>query len=82
MRPGIDTRVVGHVAADLMEQVSEQFGDEATVETVAVVVEVRHPDQPSGAATTITCSCSDHRAWAQSGLLRFAAGLVDRQALP
>jgi hypothetical protein len=81
MREGIDTRMVGHVAADLMEPVSGRFGEDARVETVAVVVEVRHPDDESGEATTITCGCSEPRAWAQSGLLRFAARLVERQAL-
>jgi hypothetical protein len=78
---GIDTSMVGHVAADLMDQVSERFGEDATVETVAVVVEVRHPDGDTE-ATTITCGCSDERAWAQSGLLRFAAGLVENQSMP
>ena len=81
MTQSIDTTMVGHVAADLMEQVSERFGEDATVDTVAVVVEVRHPDGDSE-ATTITCGCSDHRAWAQSGLLRFAAELVEHQSMP
>jgi hypothetical protein len=81
MREGIDTSLVGHVAAELMDQVSEQFGDNAAVETVAVVVEVRHFDGEQD-ATTITCVSSEPRAWAQSGLLSFAARLVERQALP
>jgi hypothetical protein len=80
MTQGIDTSMVGHVAADLMEQVAERFGEDATVETVAVVAEVHHSDGEEE-ATTITCGCSDHRAWAQSGLLRFAARLVDHQAM-
>jgi hypothetical protein len=81
MSEGADTRIVGHVAADLMEVVSGEFGDDATVEAVAIVVEVRHLDERAGEMTTITCSSSDHRAWAQSGLLRFAAELVERRAL-
>jgi hypothetical protein len=76
----IDTSAVGHVAADLMEQVADQFGEDAAVETVAVIVEVRHPDEQEGQSTTITCSCSDQRAWVHSGLLRFAAELVERHA--
>lgn len=80
MKAGIDTRMVGHVAADLMEQVAEQFGEEAAVETVSVVVEVRHADEASDQATTISCACSDPRAWVQAGLLHFAANLVERQA--
>lgn len=78
---GIDTTRVGHLAAELMEGVENQFGPEASVETVAIVVEVRHPGDDAGDATTITCACSDERAWAQSGLLRFAADLVDHQAM-
>ncbi|MBM3667128.1 MAG: hypothetical protein FJW90_06540 [Actinobacteria bacterium] len=77
MTQEIDTTLVGHVAADLMERISDQFGEEATVETVAMVIEVRHSDGEEREATTITCSCSDPRAWAQAGLLRFAAGLVE-----
>ena len=80
MKAEIDTRMVGHVAADLMEQVAEQFGEEATVETVAMVVAVRHADDATEEATTISCACSDPRAWVQVGLLHFAANLVERQA--
>ena len=76
----IDTQVVGQLAAGLMDQVSSQFGDDATVETVALVVEVRHPDD-DGEATTITCRCSDERAWVHSALLRVGAQLVEREAL-
>jgi hypothetical protein len=43
------------------------------------VVEVKHPDEEHGEATTITCKCSDPR-WAQAGLLGFASALVERQA--
>ena len=81
MRPEIDTQKVGRLAAELMEQISGQFGDEAAVETVALVVEVRHQGEDGGGSTTITCRCSDDRAWIQSGLLRFGAELVERQAL-
>ncbi len=81
MSGAIDTTLVGQVAAELMEQVSEQFGDEASVHTVAVVVDVHHPEGEEGDSTTITCACSDPRAWAQAGLLDFAARLVERQAL-
>jgi hypothetical protein len=77
----IDTSKLGHVAADLMDRVGRQFGPDASVGTVAIVVEVSHPDDDAAEATTITCACSDHRAWAQSGLLSFAANLVERQAL-
>ena len=81
MREEIDTSLVGHVAAELMERVAQQFGEDAEVETVAVVAEVRHRDDDDAEATTITCSSSDSRAWVQAGLLSFASRLVERQAM-
>ena len=80
MADPVDTSLVGHVAADLMDVVAEKFGQDASVETVAIVVEVKHPDEEHGEATTVTCKCSDPRAWAQAGLLGFASALVERQA--
>lgn len=81
MREEIDTSLVGHVAAELMERVAQQFGEDAEIETVAVVAEVRHRDDDDAEATTITCSSSDSRAWVQAGLLAFASRLVERQAM-
>ena len=82
MREEIDTSLVGHVAAELIERVGQQFGEDAELETVAVVAEVRHRDDDDADATTITCSSSDSRAWVQAGLLSFASKLVERQGMP
>jgi hypothetical protein len=72
----IDTSVVGQLAAETMESVEQQFGENAEIGTVAMVVEVRHLDEEGDQATTITCTSNDRRPWAQYGLLQFAANLV------
>ena len=72
----IDTSIVGQLAAETMESVEQQFGENAEIGTVAMVVEVRHLDEEGDEATTITCTSNDRRPWAQYGLLRFAAKLI------
>lgn len=43
MTQEIDTSLVGRVAADPMDRISGQFGDEATVETVAMLTAGARP---------------------------------------
>jgi hypothetical protein len=76
----IDTSVVGRLAAETMETVEQQFGEEAEVGAVAMVVEVRHVDENGDEVTAITCTSSDRRSWVQYGLLKFAAKLVGATA--
>jgi hypothetical protein len=76
----IDVSEVGRLAAETMESVERQFGGDAEIGAVAMVVEVRHPDEEGDEATTITCCSNDRRSWVQYGLLRFAAQLVGSTA--
>jgi hypothetical protein len=56
MTQRVDTSLVGHVAADLMDVVAEQFGEEASVETVAIVIDEAHNVCPAETADP------DHRS--------------------
>lgn len=72
----IDTTSVGQMAAGLMETIETEFGENARVGTVALVVEIEHIDDEGDAATSITCACSDRRGWVQHGLLTSAAAML------
>ncbi len=40
----IEEHQVGNVAAQLMEELSQTYGDDASIETVALVAAVKHTD--------------------------------------
>ena len=41
----MEQAALGRVAAELMEQLDETYGEEATIERVAIIVAVDHGDQ-------------------------------------
>ena len=85
----MDTTEVGQTTAKLMESLAEEFGDDAQVGIVAVVVEVTEPisaedweeaegrpptpDDEPLEATSLRWRCSDGRNWVQRGLFRAVA---------
>jgi len=85
----MDTTEVGTVTAQLMESLAEEFGEDAEVGVVAVLVEITEPVSPEEweesegreptpedeplAATTLRWRCSDGRNWVQRGLFRAAS---------
>ena len=70
----LDTTAVGHLAAQLMDRLTEEYGEDAEIGTVAVVVEVE-----MGNATAITYRCTDARRWIQVGLFGAAQRAVLEQ---
>jgi hypothetical protein len=69
---------VGEIAAELMEELAEDFGDDATLGVVMVVAEVEDATDPDDPTTTITLRCSDGREWIQTGFLESATREVRR----
>lgn len=59
----MDVSEVGTVAADLMDMVCEEYGEEVEVGIVAVVVELNSDDW-----TAVRYRCNDGRRWVQAGL--------------
>jgi hypothetical protein len=64
----IDQAAVGTVAAELMEELAESYGEDATIDTVAVVVSVTHA---GGAATNV------HSKVSESTPVHVAIGLLE-----
>jgi hypothetical protein len=67
----MDTTRLGHVAADLMDHIAEEYGatDGVTLGIVAVIAEVDLPDSDGEPGwTTVQYRCSDARRWIQAGL--------------
>lgn len=75
----IDTTDVGKLTAEFMDQIEADYGSDASIGTVAIVVEVDVPDDGPG-ATQICYRCSDGRRWLQAGLFRKAMQAADRGA--
>ena len=75
----MDTTPVGHIAAELMEEIAERYDDAPVViGEVMLIVEVKaDPSADSNEfvgdfedfAATIEDSCTDDRVWVQMGLL-------------
>jgi hypothetical protein len=83
-QPVTDTSQVGVLAADLMEQLAEQYEDEdIEIGTVAVVVEISKPDEGGETGwTAVQYRCSDWRAWVQTGFFHAALRAVESSAEP
>ncbi len=65
----IDQAQVGRLAAQLMQELEDQYGEEATLERVALIAAVDHGDQLT-VHTRVTPECPP---WTQRGLLEYAA---------
>ena len=66
----IDQAQVGAVAAQLMEELENTYGDDASIENVALIVAVRHSGGQTGVHFRFTDQTSPHAA---IGLLEFAS---------
>lgn len=66
----IDQAQVGRLAAQLMQELDEKYGEEATLERVALIVAVAHDDDKLTVHTTFTAGTPP---WTQRGLLEYAA---------
>lgn len=65
----IDHAQVGRVAAELMQELEERYGEEATLDRVALIVAVDHEDS----MTVHTKFAPQTPPWVQRGLLEYAA---------
>lgn len=74
----LDVTPLGELAAEVMERIEREYGDEATVGICAVVVEVDVPsDDPEDPGfTEILYRCTDQRRWVQAGLFDAAKRAV------
>lgn len=63
---------IGNLAARLMESVAEEFGDEAQINTVAIVAEIDAPTH-----TTFRVICNDDRIWMQRAFLAQARDCLE-----
>lgn len=60
----IDTSMLGEIAAEAMERIAADFGDAATIRTVAIIAEIDVHD-----ATHFYVASSDDRPWMQMAFL-------------
>lgn len=69
----LELDAVGRTAAELMDELAEQHGDEpnAVVDAVAIIVAVS-----SDEGSTIRYRCSDRRQWVQRALIAEALELA------
>ena len=70
----METAALGTFVAQLMEQIENQFDDDAQIRTVAVVVEV-----DTGDATHFRVACDDDRPWVQMEFLGQARDTLESQ---
>ena len=66
----IDQAQVGQLAAHLMQELEEQYGENARLERVALIVAVAHDEDKLTVHTKFT---PDSPPWTQRGLLEYAA---------
>lgn len=66
----IDHAKVGQLAAQLMQELEEQYGEDAQLERVALIVAVAHDEDK---LTVHTKFAPDSPPWTQRGLLEYAA---------
>lgn len=59
-----DTSEIGKLAADVMDAVQQEYGPDAQVGAIGIVVEVF----PREGQTVIRTDCSAAQAWIQAGL--------------
>jgi len=72
----VDASPIGRAAAELMESIEAQVGEDSKVGTVAIIVEVDSKENEEPGTTHIFYRCSDSRAWVQYGLFACAARVV------
>lgn len=78
----LDTTELGKAAAELMDSLAESYdGLDASIGTVAIVVEVEVTDDGPG-WTSIDYRCTDGRRWLQAGLFAAAQRAVGMGANP
>ena len=70
-----DTQAIGILASHAMEEVAERFGDDATLLTVALVIEVESADGSTDTLVTAT----DDRLWVQAAFLKEGVHALDRE---
>lgn len=82
----IDASELGVLVAGFMESIETDFGEHATLGTIAVIAEVNVDEEndPNGHGyTQLTYRCSDQRRWVQSGFFEAAKrATVDGVAPP
>lgn len=69
----VDVAPLGRLCAEVMEQISERYGEGARVLTVAVVAEVDTEE-----CSEILVACTDRRAWVQLAFLKEGELSVER----
>lgn len=67
----VDTTAMGVLVAELMDTIADEYGEDAKIGTVAVVVEIDHDEW-----TQVRYRCSDTRSWVQEGFFRAAQHAV------
>lgn len=69
----IDTGPLGILCAKVMDEVASEFGEDATVRTIALVVEVDRAD-----STWMLVRSTDDRLWVQRALLDEGIAFIDK----
>lgn len=75
----IDGTKIGRIAAEVMERVENEKpddGEELSIGTVAVIVEVLADEEDGPGWSWISYRCSDVRPWVQAGLFGAATRAV------
>jgi hypothetical protein len=71
----LDQRPIGELAAALMDRIEQAMGDEGTIGSVGLMVEVHTADGGSQIFTTF----NDARIHVRLGMLEFARLVVERE---
>jgi len=69
----IDPKALGELAAEFMDALERDFGQDATLGTVAIVAEIDIADDDGPGYCVIRYRCSDRRRWIQAGFFQAAS---------
>lgn len=68
----VDTHPIGNLVAEVMDEIEETYGDDASLGIFAIVAEINIDEDDGPGTTCIIYRCNDNRTWIQSGLFEEA----------
>lgn len=68
----VDTHPIGNLVAEVMDEIEETYGENASLGIFAIVAEINVEDEDSLGVTHVIYRCNDNRTWIQAGLFEAA----------
>jgi len=69
----VDTHPIGNLVAEVMEEIEDLYGENATLGIFAICAEINIDDEDGPGVTHVIYRCNDNRTWVQMGLFAAAS---------